>query len=102
MDEVELEFEEDALGLIAEKALEQKTGARGLRGVIEGILTPIMFSVPSEDDVEKVIITRECANGESKPTLVRRKSEQAEENISAKKTPAKKSIAKKTAKKTDA
>ncbi len=69
MDDVELEFDEDALSLIAEKALEQKTGARGLRGVIESILTPIMFSVPSEENVRKVRITRACVEGESKPEL---------------------------------
>lgn len=71
MDDVELEFSKDALERIAEKALEQKTGARGLRGVIEGILTPIMFSVPSEDDVAKVIITRDCVEGKAEPELIR-------------------------------
>lgn len=70
MDDVELEFTPDALTRIADKALEQKTGARGLRGVIEGILTPIMFSVPSNENVEKVIITRECVDGESQPELI--------------------------------
>ncbi len=70
MDDVELEFSGEALNRIAEKALEQKTGARGLRGVIEGILTPIMFSVPSEENVVKVIITRECVDGESQPEIV--------------------------------
>ena len=70
MDDVELEFTEEALNRIAEKALEQKTGARGLRGVIEGILTPIMFSVPSEENVTKVIITRECVDGEIQPEIV--------------------------------
>ncbi len=73
MDDVELEFEDEALSRIAEKALEQKTGARGLRGVIEGILTPIMFSVPSENNVEKVVITRACVDGEGKPEIIRKK-----------------------------
>ena len=73
MDDVELAFEPEALDLIAEKALAQKTGARGLRGVMEGILTPIMFSIPSEEDVEKVLITRSCVEGESQPTLIRGK-----------------------------
>ncbi len=72
MDEVELEFEQEALERIAEKALEQKTGARGLRGVIEGILTPIMFSVPSEENVEKVVITLGCVNGEGQPEIIRK------------------------------
>jgi ATP-dependent Clp protease ATP-binding subunit ClpX len=70
MDGVELEFTAEALNRIAEKALEQKTGARGLRGVIEGILTPIMFEIPSEDDVTMVTITRECVDGEAAPEIV--------------------------------
>ena len=80
MDDVKLEFEEDALSLIAEKALEQKTGARGLRGVIEGILTPIMFEVPSEENVSKVVITRDCVEGNSKPLLIRRSVENPQTN----------------------
>ena len=98
MDDVELEFENEALKLIAEKALAQKTGARGLRGVIEGILTPIMFSVPSEEDVEKVIITGNCVDGGGEPTLIRKKNESADEN----KVAVKKTAGRKTAKKTDA
>ena len=103
MDDVELEFEDEALGRIAEKALELKTGARGLRGVIETILTPIMFSVPSEENVEKVIITRACVDGEGKPEMLFKKEpETAEESKpSVKKAPAKRTP-KKTAKKTDA
>ena len=98
MDDVELEFENEALKLIAEKALAQKTGARGLRGVIEGILTPIMFSVLSEEDVEKVIITGNCVDGGGEPTLIRKKNESADEN----KVAVKKTAGRKTAKKTDA
>ncbi len=71
MDDVELEFAPEALERIAEKALEQKTGARGLRGVIENILTPIMFTIPSEDDVAKVIITRDCVDNGAEPELIR-------------------------------
>ena len=97
MDDVELEFEDEALGRIAEKALELKTGARGLRGVIETILTPIMFSVPSEEDVEKVVITRECVEG-GKPELIREKAEKPVDE----KTPPVKKTARKTAKKADA
>ena len=71
MDDVDLDFAPEALERIAEKALEQKTGARGLRGVIENILTPIMFSVPSEEDVAKVIITRDCVDNGAEPELIR-------------------------------
>lgn len=70
MDNVELDFTTEALERIAEKALEQKTGARGLRGVIEGILTPIMFTIPSKQNVTKVTITRECVDGESEPDII--------------------------------
>ncbi len=102
MDDVELEFDDDALGIIAEKALDQKTGARGLRGVIEGILTPIMFSVPSEEDVEKVIITSKCVNGECKPELIRKNPDSDNKNKETKKATFKKPDSKKTAKKTGA
>lgn len=63
IDGVELEFTKEALFAIAEKTVEQKTGARGLRGIIEGIMTPIMFDVPSDLTVHKVIIDDECVNG---------------------------------------
>lgn len=63
LDDVELVFEDDALVAIAEKAIEQKTGARGLRGVIESIMTPIMFEVPSDPTIKSVTITADCING---------------------------------------
>ncbi|MFP3325907.1 ATP-dependent Clp protease ATP-binding subunit ClpX, partial [Planococcus sp. SIMBA_160] len=50
LDDVELEFEEDALSEIAKKAIERKTGARGLRSIIEGIMLDVMFDLPSRDD----------------------------------------------------
>ena len=74
LDNVELSFEPDALKAIADKALEQKTGARGLRGVIEGILTPLMFSVPSDPTVAKVTITKGCVDGSEQPVIERRES----------------------------
>ena len=97
MDDVELEFQDEALERIAEKALDLKTGARGLRGVIEGILTPIMFSVPSEENVEKVIITSDCVDGSGQPELIRKQPDSDEKKPAAKKT-----AARKTAKQTDA
>lgn len=63
MDNVELEFEEAALCQIAEKCVERKTGARGLRSIIEGILQEIMFETPSDKTVKKVIITADTVNG---------------------------------------
>ncbi len=70
MDNVELEFDEDAISAIAEKAVERKTGARGLRSIIESIMTDVMFEIPSTDNVEKCIITRDVIEQNKKPTLV--------------------------------
>ncbi|MBP3414361.1 MAG: ATP-dependent Clp protease ATP-binding subunit ClpX [Clostridia bacterium] len=86
LDGAELIFEPDALTAIAEKALEQKTGARGLRGVIEGILTPLMFSVPSDPTISKVIITKGSVDGVSEPIIEHsEKSELSAENTGDKK-----------------
>lgn len=64
MDNVELEFEEDALKAIAKNAMERKTGARGLRSIIESIMLDIMFELPSRDDIEKCIITKDTVDHE--------------------------------------
>ena len=71
-DGVDLEYNSDALEAIADKAIEMKIGARGLRSVMEGIMTDIMFSVPSERDVEKVIITADCVNNNTSPEVIRK------------------------------
>ena len=71
-DGVDLEYNTDALEAIADKAIEMKIGARGLRSVLEGIMTDIMFSVPSEKDVEKVIITADCVNNNTSPEVIRK------------------------------
>ena len=73
LDDVELYFEEDALRAIAEKAQEQRTGARGLRGIMEGILTDLMFETPSDNTIEKIIITKETVTENSQPQITRRK-----------------------------
>jgi len=71
MDDVTLEFDEGALKEIAQKAIERKTGARGLRSIIENIMLDIMFEIPSRDDIEKVIITKHTVENEtSRPTIV--------------------------------
>ena len=70
MDNVHLEFEEDALRAIAQKALERETGARGLRAIVEGILTDIMFDVPSNNKVERCIVTKETVESNQPPNLV--------------------------------
>ncbi|MEJ6489189.1 ATP-dependent Clp protease ATP-binding subunit ClpX [Leucobacter sp. USCH14] len=70
LDGVSLEFEDAALEAIAELAVERKTGARGLRAILEGILGPVMFEVPSDGDITKVIVTRESVNGDAAPRVL--------------------------------
>lgn len=70
LDDVELVFEDDALTEIAKKAIERKTGARGLRSIIEGIMLDVMFELPSRDDINKCVITKESVLGEEKPVLL--------------------------------
>ncbi|HDH7039203.1 TPA: ATP-dependent Clp protease ATP-binding subunit ClpX [Staphylococcus aureus] len=69
LDDVDLEFTEEALSAISEKAIERKTGARGLRSIIEESLIDIMFDVPSNEHVTKVVITAQTINEETEPEL---------------------------------
>ena len=73
MDDVDLVIEDDAVRAIAEKALMMNTGARGLRGIFEGIMTDIMYEIPSRSDVDKCVITADVVNGEAKPELILKK-----------------------------
>lgn len=75
MEEVELEFREDALKAIAQKAMERKTGARGLRSIVEGVLLDTMYELPSMQDVSKVVIDETVIRGESEPILIYQSSE---------------------------
>jgi len=70
-DGVELEYEPKALEAIADKAIEMKIGARGLRSVMEGVMTDVMYSVPSDPSIKKVLITEESVKGESSPQIIR-------------------------------
>jgi len=70
MDNVELEIEEEAVERIAEKAIERKTGARGLRSIFEKVMGDVMFEIPSRTDVKKCVITRGTIDNEMMPTLV--------------------------------
>ena len=72
MDEVELQFEEDAVRVIASQALDRKTGARGLRSIIERVMMEIMYEIPSDDTIATCIITKGAVLGESKPEIIRR------------------------------
>mgnify|MGYP000912405793 FL=1 len=70
MDGVELEIEEDAIDRVAEKALERKTGARGLRSILEHVMTDIMYELPSREDIKKCIITRGTIDYNTGPALM--------------------------------
>ncbi|NLM53526.1 MAG: ATP-dependent Clp protease ATP-binding subunit ClpX [Firmicutes bacterium] len=71
MDGTELEFQEDALRRIAQKALDQKTGARGLRTIVEGLMMDIMYELPSQNNIKKCVVTRAAVDGEEPPRLIR-------------------------------
>ena len=70
MEDVELEFRDDALRAIAHKAMERKTGARGLRSIVEGVLLDTMYELPSIDNVSKVVVDETVIKGESDPILI--------------------------------
>ena len=86
-DHVELEFTEGALEAVADKAIERNIGARGLRAVMEGILTEIMFEIPSDPTVEKVVVTPECVRGERGPDIVRGSEQREAEPAKWRKAP---------------
>ncbi|WP_370894142.1 ATP-dependent Clp protease ATP-binding subunit ClpX [Janibacter sp. GXQ6167] len=71
LDGVELEFTEEAIEAVAEQALSRGTGARGLRAILEEVLMPVMFDVPSDDEIERVVITGEVVANNVLPTIVR-------------------------------
>jgi ATP-dependent Clp protease ATP-binding subunit ClpX len=76
MENVEVDFREDGLQTIAEKAMERKTGARGLRSILESVLLETMYNIPSMDNVSKVVIDASVIKGESEPLLVYKNTEQ--------------------------
>ncbi len=80
IDGVELDFEPDALEAIADLAVLRQTGARGLRAIMEEVLGPIMFDVPSDDDVARVIVTKAAVLENAAPTIVPRKAVRAEKS----------------------
>ncbi|MGX7067718.1 ATP-dependent Clp protease ATP-binding subunit ClpX [Vagococcus fluvialis] len=73
LDEVALEFTPGALNAIANQAIERDTGARGLRSIIEHVMMNVMYEIPTRDDVEKVVITKEAVIGEGEPELQKKK-----------------------------
>ena len=71
-DEVDLEFEEDAIEAIADKAFERKTGARGLRSIMESVMMDVMYEIPSDETIGRCVITKEAVEGSGKPVIISR------------------------------
>ena len=70
MEGAELEFREDALRAVAARAMQRKTGARGLRTILENVLLDTMYELPSQDNVTKVVVDEAVVNGETKPYII--------------------------------
>ncbi len=70
MESIDLTLAEEALGAIARKAIDRKTGARGLRSIMEGILLDTMFDLPSLEGVEEVVISKEVVEGTARPLYI--------------------------------
>src|SRR5690606_38409501 len=83
MDGVELEFSQDGLEAVADQAILRGTGARGLRATMEEVLLPVMYDIPSRDDVAKVVVTAETVNDNVLPTIVPRKADRERRDKSA-------------------
>ncbi|HCI02133.1 MAG TPA: ATP-dependent Clp protease ATP-binding subunit ClpX, partial [Oceanospirillaceae bacterium] len=77
MEGVEIDFREEALRAVARKAMERKTGARGLRSILESVLLPTMYELPDMADVEKVVVDENAIQGSSEPLLIHGKQDQA-------------------------
>ena len=85
LDGVELEFEPEALEVIVDKAIERKTGARGLRSIIEDVMRDIMYDIPSNPKIEKCIITKATVENKEKPTLIINENKQPKKKTTKKK-----------------
>ena len=72
MDGIDLEFEEEAIGAIADRALKLKTGARGLRTIVENAILGLMYDAPGDKDIEKILVTADCINKGTPPVVIRR------------------------------
>ena len=69
LDGVQLEFQDEALETVARKSLERKTGARGLRAIMEGVIMDLMYEIPSQTDVSECLITKDVVEGKEKPMI---------------------------------
>ncbi|MDZ7542954.1 ATP-dependent Clp protease ATP-binding subunit ClpX, partial [Clostridium perfringens] len=92
IDNVELDFTEDALKAIANEAIERKTGARGLRSIVEEMMTEVMFDIPSDETISKVIIDEGCIKDKRQPEIVRLVEGEVRPQLKAKKTKKRKGI----------
>ena len=86
MDGVDLEFKPEAVEAIVEKAIERKTGARGLRSIIEEIMRDIMFDIPSNPKIEKCIVTKETVDEKTKPEIIINESKEPKKQVIKRKT----------------
>ncbi|TVU70586.1 MULTISPECIES: ATP-dependent Clp protease ATP-binding subunit ClpX [Cobetia] len=84
MEDVELDLREDALRAVARKAIERRTGARGLRSILESVLLDTMYDIPSEESVSKVVVDESVILGDSKPLLIYSKSEESQDKVAGK------------------
>ena len=82
-DNVELEYESEALEAVAQKAIDRQIGARGLRAVMEMLMIPVMYEIPSDEYIQRVVITEKCVNGEEPPRIIRSEKPRSTERASA-------------------
>ncbi|MBE7011057.1 MAG: ATP-dependent Clp protease ATP-binding subunit ClpX [Ruminococcaceae bacterium] len=85
MDDVEIEFEDEAVEAIAQKAIERKTGARGLRTIIEGLILEVMYEVPSESNLEKIIFSKKCITDGEAPQKIYKAEKRTVKKVTTKK-----------------
>ena len=85
-DDVDLEFEPEALNVIVDRAIERKTGARGLRAIVEEIMRDIMFEIPSNPKVEKCIITKETVENKDAPRIIINNNREIPKRVKTKRT----------------
>ena len=74
IDGIKLEFSDDAVRAVAQKAIQLKTGARGLRSIIENIMLDFMFTSPDDKSIEKVLVSKECIENGVKPIIIRKQA----------------------------
>lgn len=82
LDGVDLEFDKDAISAIADKAIERNTGARGLRSIIEEVMSDIMFDTPSDDTIKKITVSKECITENKAPIIKRKTKKSLKEQLS--------------------